>query len=377
MKAILIDDEKPALMHLERMIQTDGRVCVTGTFTNPREGFAHLAKDKTDIVFLDIGMPEMNGLQAGEYIQQIDPDIRIVYITAYADYALEAFELNALDYVLKPVDPLRFSKTIARIEEDARRRSMRQAEVVNEPRVLCFKRLTLQDVASAGERLKWRTQKAQELFAFLIHMRGQWVTKDAIMDRLWPEYRQDKAITHLHTSVYQIRRMLKDWGVVAGVEYSQDSYRIVLDGIATDVEQFEDGPADEPVTEESGWLRNDQLLSLYRGDYFEEHDYDWAKAARGELIHRFVRLSLHTAVYELATCRERQAIQRLGRVLEKDPYSEKCCLLFLKAYASLKDYGSLTSHYESFVRLLQKDLGIEPERETVEAYERFIQELAL
>jgi DNA-binding NarL/FixJ family response regulator len=80
MKAILIDDEKPALMQLERMIQTAGRVNVTGTYMNPREGFAHLAKDKTDIVFLDIGMPEMNGLQAGEYIQQIDPDIRIVYV---------------------------------------------------------------------------------------------------------------------------------------------------------------------------------------------------------------------------------------------------------------------------------------------------------
>ncbi|MFC3770246.1 response regulator [Paenibacillus sp. GCM10012303] len=377
MKAILIDDEKPALLQLERMIQTDGRVNVTGAYMNPREGFAHLAKDKTDIVFLDIGMPEMNGLQAGEYIQQIDPDIRIVYVTAYADYALDAFELNALDYVLKPVDPLRFAKTIARIEEDVGRRSLRPAAVVQEPAVLCLKRLTLQDAAGAGDRLKWRTQKAQELLAYLIHMRGQWVTKDAIMDQLWPEYKQDKAITHLHTSVYQIRRMLKEWGAVsAGVEYSQDSYRIILDGIATDVEQFEQGEAGEPVTTESGWQRNDRLLALYRGDYLEEHDYDWAKAVRGELSRRFVQLSLHTAAYELATGRERLAIRRLGTVQEKEPYSEECCLLFMKAYASLKDYGSLISHYESFVRVLHTDLGIEPDRETAEAYRRLVQEMA-
>ncbi|WFR63915.1 response regulator [Paenibacillus amylolyticus] len=115
MRAIVIDDEKPAQLHLERLLRTDGRITPVQCFSTARDGLHFLAKERVDVVFLDIGMPEMNGLEAAEYIQQLDQRIRIIFVTAYADHAVEAFELHALDYVLKPVSSARLAKTIDRI----------------------------------------------------------------------------------------------------------------------------------------------------------------------------------------------------------------------------------------------------------------------
>lgn len=377
MKAILIDDEKPALLQLERMLLTDGRIHVAGKYTNPFEGLDHLTAEKADLVFLDIGMPEMNGLEAAERIYRIDPDIRIVYVTAYAEYAIEAFEQHALDYLLKPVDPSRFAKTLARIAEDVRLRGGHPPEqAAAEPQVLLFKRLSLHDAAGAAEQLKWRTQKSQELFAFLIHQRGQWVTKDAIIEAIWPEYELDKAITHLHTSVYQIRKVLKDWGVEAAVEYTRESYRFSPKGMETDIALFEQAPADEPVAGEREWERANRALSLYRGDYLEDHDYGWAKPLQTELLRRYMQLTLRAAAYELSAGREGQAVKRLTAAQQKDPYSEEICRLLLEAHAARRDGAALAGHYQAFVRLLRAELGTAPERQTVETYERLSKELS-
>jgi two-component system LytT family response regulator len=119
LKAILIDDEKPALLQLERLLVADGRLEIRGKFTTFAEGMVHLAQEKADIVFLDIEMPDINGLEASEYIQQMDSANIIVFVTAFSEYAVEAFEVQAFDYLLKPVYPARLAKTIDRITADA------------------------------------------------------------------------------------------------------------------------------------------------------------------------------------------------------------------------------------------------------------------
>lgn len=70
MKAILIDDEELALMQLERLLQDDGRYEVSGKYTTARAGLEHLSREHTDVVFLDIGMPGISGLEAAEKIRE-------------------------------------------------------------------------------------------------------------------------------------------------------------------------------------------------------------------------------------------------------------------------------------------------------------------
>ena len=264
-------------------------------FSTAREGIHYLANDRVDVVFLDIGMPEVNGLEAAEYIQQLDPSIRIIFVTAYADHAVEAFELHALDYVLKPVSSARLSKTIDRIAgtmpyhaqaaatmevQEADSESAEDLEF-QAPGLLTFKHLDIfRSLSHSAEKHKWRTTKSQELFAFLFHHREEWVSKEVLLDKLWADVSQDKGLTLLHTSVYQIRKLLKEWNMTGKLEYNMNRYRLLTSNLVSDIEQFEQGLSYEAVTSNNvNDLR--QIALLYRGDYLEEHDYDWARSRAG------------------------------------------------------------------------------------------------
>ncbi|SFL93351.1 Two-component response regulator, SAPR family, consists of REC, wHTH and BTAD domains [Paenibacillus sp. 1_12] len=376
MKAILIDDERPALRQLEQLLQGVEGIQITGKFLSAQEGLDHLAKEQTDVVFLDIGMPEMNGLTAAEYIQQIDSNIRIVYITAYAQYALEAFELHALDYLLKPVDPIRFSKTLNRIRTYfPAKEPVVEKPAVQEPIVFCFQNLTLSTRIDPDGKVKWRTSKTKELFAFLIHHKGNRITKDLLIEEIWPQFAPDKAMIHLHTSIYQIRKIIKQSGLPATLDFSLESYRLNADGLMTDVDIFESSIAQveaQDTLNESQWRQADLALKLYTGHYLDEQDYSWAKSRRSQLLQRYLSLTLRTAEYELATGRERQAIGRLEKAQEKEPYSEELVELFMIGLAKLNHYTALQNLYESFVNLLRIELDIEPQPQTRERYERLM-----
>ncbi|MEI2399002.1 response regulator [Paenibacillus phytohabitans] len=367
MKAILIDDEKPALQHLERLLLKDGRLEITGKYTSARRGLEHLEQEKADIVFLDIGMPEMNGLEAGEYIAGLDRSTRIVYITAYSEYAIEAFELNAADYLLKPVTSQRLSKTLERLEvrieqNEARVETLPEpAAAVKQLSILCFKRLEFMDSTEPGRKMQWRTSKAQEVFALLLHNRGQWILKDTIVDWVWPDFQPEKAVTNLHTTVYHIRKLLKAWDMDVQVEFSQERYRLTKENVLLDLEEFEQGYCSTSVESEEEWARREAVLSLYRGDYLEEHHYDWAETRRKELQIRFIRMSLHSAEYELSSARPRQALDRLLVLQALDPYSDQICRLVLRSYADLGDFIGFRKHYDKYKELLQRDLGIRPD----------------
>lgn len=367
MKAILIDDEKPALQHLERLLLKDGRLEITGKYTSARRGLEHLEREKADIVFLDIGMPEMNGLEAGEYIAGLDRSTRIVYITAYSEYAIEAFELNAADYLLKPVTSQRLSKTLERLEirieqNEARVETLPEpAAAVKQLSILCFKRLEFMDSTEPGRKMQWRTSKAQEVFALLLHNRGQWILKDTIVDWVWPDFQPEKAVTNLHTTVYHIRKLLKAWDMDVQVEFSQERYRLTKENVLLDLEEFEQGYCSTSVESEEEWARREAVLSLYRGDYLEEHHYDWAETRRKELQIRFIRMSLHSAEYELSSVRPRQALDRLLVLQALDPYSDQICRLVLRSYADLGDFIGFRKHYDKYKELLQRDLGIRPD----------------
>lgn len=368
MKAILIDDEKPALQHLERLLLKDGRLTITGKYTSARLGLAHLEQEKADIVFLDIGMPEMNGLEAGEYIAGLDRSTRIVYITAYSEYAIEAFELNAADYLLKPVTSQRLNKTLERLEVGKESAEVKMpptpaaAAPVKELSILCFHRLEFIDSTEPGRKMQWRTSKAQEVFALLLHNRGQWVLKDTIVDLVWPDFKPEKAVANLHTTVYHIRKLLKAWDMEVLVEFSQERYRLTKEQVLLDVEEFELGYAGTPVESEEEWLRRENILKLYRGDYLQEHHYDWAEIRRKELQVRYIRMALHSAEYELSSGRPRLALERLLDLQAADPYSDQLCRLILRSYADLGDFIGFRTHYDKYKELLENELGIRPDQ---------------
>ncbi|MCP4323915.1 MAG: two-component system response regulator BtsR [Psychromonas sp.] len=118
LKALVIDDEQFAREELIVLIEQQSEVAieVIATCNNAIEGLKRVIQLKPDVIFLDIQMPQITGI---EMLSMLDPDTmpKVVFVTAYDEYALQAFEDNAFDYILKPVEPSRLAKTLKRIQD--------------------------------------------------------------------------------------------------------------------------------------------------------------------------------------------------------------------------------------------------------------------
>jgi two-component system response regulator LytT len=114
MRVVLVDDERCVLEELAYLLE--GQVDIIGKFNNSLIAVENIAALAPDAVFLDIEMPGLNGLAAAAEILALVPETAIVFITAYDHYAVDAFNLEAIDYLVKPVQPERLSETLIRIQ---------------------------------------------------------------------------------------------------------------------------------------------------------------------------------------------------------------------------------------------------------------------
>lgn len=114
MKAYLIDDEPLAVHRLKRLLEETGRVEIAGSTSDPEQGIQELRRLRPDVVFLDIEMPGMSGFELLEKLGDHQP--LVVFVTAYDRYALEAFQVNSIDYLLKPVEPLQLQRSLGKLE---------------------------------------------------------------------------------------------------------------------------------------------------------------------------------------------------------------------------------------------------------------------
>lgn len=104
-KAIAIDDEPPALKVINRFCAETGFIDLQKSFTQPQEALKFLKKYPVELLFLDIQMPSVNGI---EWYKQLNSSIMVIFTTAYSEYAVEGFNVNAIDYLLKPYTYERF-----------------------------------------------------------------------------------------------------------------------------------------------------------------------------------------------------------------------------------------------------------------------------
>jgi two-component system LytT family response regulator len=121
-RAIVVDDEPLARRQIRRMLAHNSGVEVVGDCANGREAIAAIRKLLPDLVFLDVQMPEVDGFAVFE---SIEPEAMplVIFVTAYDQYTLQAFEVNALDYLLKPFDRKRFDKALQRAKARLAERS--------------------------------------------------------------------------------------------------------------------------------------------------------------------------------------------------------------------------------------------------------------
>jgi len=177
-RTLIADDEALARKFIRRMLKDDHDVEILGECSNGKETVAMIRKENPDLVFLDVQMPEMDGFAVLEAIG-IESLPEIIFATAYEQYAIRAFELHALDYLLKPFDQTRFKEAIKHAKE--RFRSLRQ----NDGRMQIS--ALLDSIKNKPQYLERLVIKAGGRITFLRTDEIDWIEAD------------DKYV-HLHTS---------------------------------------------------------------------------------------------------------------------------------------------------------------------------------
>ena len=112
--AIAIDDEPLALKVIQSLCEKSENVNLLKTFTQPNEALKHLRKYPVDLIFCDIQMPSMTGINL---VKALDKKTLVIFTTAFSEYAVVSYELNAIDYLLKPINQKRFTQAIIKAQE--------------------------------------------------------------------------------------------------------------------------------------------------------------------------------------------------------------------------------------------------------------------
>ena len=356
-RAIVVDDEKPSLDRLVKMLKNSGLVEMRGEFFNPLEALEFLKSNRVDAVFLDIEMPDMDGIELSSCIIDIQKEAAIVFVTAYNQYAVEAFRLNALDYIMKPVSPERLRETLEKILKGKRIYSSSEGVYVQ-----CFGRFT---VNTGNEEVKFRTEKAEELFAFMIDRGGSFVSRSEIIDSLWENFDGDRALIHFNTTLHYLKKALLNYGVQIPFVYDRGGYKFDMSGINCDFIDFSAFFDNYKVTKQLNIPECEKIAGLFTGEYLSGWEYDWATVKRLLLEEQYFCLILAMAEYFKGTGSYRKAAEWLKTGLLKEPLHRELNYRLAEVLLLANERILAVKYYDVYRNGLRKKFECDPDSEFI------------
>lgn len=354
---MVIDDEWPALEQMRELLLRCEGISSIHVHDNPREAFIAAVELKPDILFLDIQMPELSGLAFAEKLLPFSPATDIVFVTAYRNYAVEAFELSAIDYLLKPVDPSRLLKTWTKFL--AKRLPNESAE--QQTTEIQFQLLGGYELTGPHGVIKWSTHKAGELFAYLwIHRQGN---VGVILNDLFPHSNYEKGKQYLHTTVYQIRKTLRNANLGDNIEvtFDRENYRLESRGIISDTEIFLESATSALLDNQTDGLR--AAAALYTGDLLLSNDSLWLYSIRDKFRTLHINLLEQLTLSLVQNGRAYEAEEYAVRLVELEPLEEGYCLQLISIYYSMGKPIKAQRRFTQFRDIYEAELGEKlPER---------------
>ena len=248
MRVLLVDDEELQLTRLEKTVKNVLSVgCEIVRYSNPVLAAEESVDNKIDVAFLDIEMPVLNGIGLAKKLKKNNPQVNIIFVTAYDHYALDAYKLHASGYVTKPV-----SEEKVRAEIEALRYPV-EIKATKKLQVKCFGNF---EVFSLGTPLNFRYAKTKELLAYLVDREGASVNVNELNAVLWDEDHK----SYLRNLIVDLKEALKAVGADEVFINRRNAYSVDPDKLDCDAYAYK---------------RNDpDAVRAYRGEYMAQ--YSWA-----------------------------------------------------------------------------------------------------
>ena len=152
MNCIIVDDEYPSREELKYFINNFSNIKIMDEFDDSIKALEYIEQNKPDIIFLDINMPKLDGMALGKIINHFQKHSLIIFITAHKDYAVDAFEIQAYDYILKPYSEERIVNTLKNIEKHLDKKSIHKKITLWKDNKMMVKRIIDISYCQASER---------------------------------------------------------------------------------------------------------------------------------------------------------------------------------------------------------------------------------
>lgn len=357
-KAIVVDDEWYNLEEICDLVEETGFMSVEGRYQNGADALLGAAKIVPQAAFIDIEMPEMDGLTLAEKLLEQNPEMKIVFITGWNQYAVEAFDLNALDYVMKPVNKTRFAKMAERLKTEL---GLPPPSGLTAPflSIQCFGRFqTFLD----GRPVVWKRSKSEELFAYLLVNHDSFIHKEEILETLWRDSEYQKSLPILQTSACKIRNVLSPCGGRVKLAYADNRYGLFLSEARCDY--FDVEKALLGFQEEAPATHNkiEKAYGIFQKGLFPYHGYLWSEAVaesiRRQLAGKLREIALRRSGSDPAA--ECRALGMLARLL---PMEENEQVAYLSALRTQGRTDEMVRYGRWLQETLRRDYDAEPSKE--------------
>ena len=373
-KAMVVDDEVLSAEHLCRRLE---RLGVEDTYYSgdPVDALDRISLLEPDVLFLDIEMPEISGLELAERVLGMGYSGEIVFITAYNQYAIEAFSVNALDYLLKPVLTARLQQTVERVKKRRQQEAAAERGDARKIKVYMFGSLSLY-IGDKEEPVRWTTAKCAELFAFmLLQPRGREVSKGKLIGALWPDKNKEKADINMRSTICRLNKTLREHGAALSMLSTGNGYKLdcgdtVIAADAFSLERLavsgtEIGPQNEAYFS--------SIVAGYSDMLLEEFNSEWCDAPRVS-YHRYFISAAKKLIkyYEVTDAEPLKLLNAIQQLIKYEPYDEEVRASALKLHYRLEGRPGIEKYYREYKELLRGELGIEPGKELQRLYRYFI-----
>ncbi|ASS67581.1 MULTISPECIES: BTAD domain-containing putative transcriptional regulator [unclassified Paenibacillus] len=226
-------------------------------------------------------------------------------------------------------------------------------------KIRCFGRLRVE--TENGTAIKWRTSKTEELMAFLLHHRGEAVSRDRILDSLWGEVQVERAGAQFNTTAHYLRKALSQIGLDGIVQHVGDGYRIDMSQLECDLVDWNRLLAAQTQIDDIK-LRDfaSELVQLYGEGYMAGTSYVWAEPTRVRLENQYVEMLLRLHEREKEMGQYDVAAELLRQALARDPLNDYIHELLIRVMVLAGNRFSAIKQYEALQKMLLTEFGMKP-----------------
>lgn len=372
MKVMIIDDEKAMHLIMKRMLSKVEEVQVVGSFMDTSTAYSYLLNHDVDMIFMDINMPRESGLEFAGRLREDGREMKIVFVTSHKEYSLPAFDVYAYDYIVKPVNQARLHHTIQRAMSgmESEKRSGAQETSSMRIRFNCLGGMEIRTVQNS--LVKWKTSKSAELFGYLLVHKGRLVSRSRIIEDIFGDSPLKNGEIYLNTTVYQLRKLLNQYGLKGSLQSDGNQYALNLNQIDVDSLSFEEGCKLLAVIDETQIQQALELERLYTGQLFGDRTYPWAWSEVERLSSMYKSFIQRLCDALLIRGDTHTAVQLLMKLLSYSELEEGTVVQLMKALAAQKSIEALNRVYHQFVETLDRELGIKPSHEVTALYHHLI-----